>query len=308
MEVVYQSSPIDTTAPLLVLDASFNPPHRAHYAIVAFAAAQLAKTSNHDSPQDLNHAKDTDTTTSINVLLSYSASNADKGTASNHDQLIRSDMIELFAKHFFSNDNDEYTNNRKIHWITAIAKSSYPKFVDKCKSIVEWSHKLPGMDTGNTDSLISNNIIFLMGFDTLVRLLDPKYYKTDQSLGSDIVNQLNIFFKHAKVFVLPRGEEEPEKLVHSYFSLQNENSSNATHTKAANFPAWWEKRIQILHPDLIMNQLPPVMKSNLDGNLPLNKVSSTTARNMAKNQNYNALLDIVKSQKVAEYIKHNSIY
>lgn len=306
MEVVYQSSPIDTTAPLLVLDASFNPPHRAHYAIVALAAAELAKTSNPDSPKDSNLAKDTDTTTSINVLLSYSASNADKGTASKQDQQIRSDMIEMFARHFFSNDKD--TNNRKIHWITTIAKSSYPKFVDKCKSIVEWSHKLPGLNTGNTDSLISNNIIFLTGFDTLVRLLDPKYYKKDHSLESDIVNQLNIFFKHAKVFVLPRGEEEPENLVHNYFSLPNENSSNATYTKAAYFPAWWEKRIEILHPDLIMSQLSPVMKSNLDGNLPLNKVSSTTARNMAKNQNYDALLDIVKSQNVVEYIKHNSIY
>lgn len=329
MEIVYQSSEMDFSSPLLILDASFNPPHRAHYAIAALAAAHLTKTnvkldrqtSEHSDSNNCSEGNSSGSNiTSLNLLLSYSARNADKGIASVQDQQRRSEMMKLFADYFFSNSKhpESTTNNKnqtpEFHWNASIAKSSYPRFVDKCKSVVNWRQSLNNYHD-------TQQIIFLMGFDTLVRLLDPKYYVdvTDSS-RSNIVEQLDYFFKHAQVLALPRGEEDPEQSKAQLFdSKPLQKTAQSTELKTRDdvnnkppqplvvFPGWWKDRVGILNTGLI-DTLPPSVVDKIKGKLPLQQVSSTTARNAAKSQNYETLADLVKSPQVVEFIKTNEIY
>lgn len=361
MEITYQTRSFFLNSPILVLDASFNPPHRAHYELIKLAAFQYYYNNNKNKNNSNN------TCLNLNLLLSYSPKNADKGLANLKDQKFRNQMIRLFADYYFptistiksSSTSSSFWNSLNINWAIAIAISPSPKFVDKSKDIISWlslknlsinEHHTQSSSSSLTSSSSSNNInllslnnfhnpgnheiIFLMGFDTLSRLLDSKYYKNNSHNNNDnnnndhdhddhvpeIIKSLNYFFKHSFVMALPRGELNPEItknewLKNEIIEQQNDNDNNNKSIKYY-LPDWWDSRIYILKTQETVN----VANKNVNANanvdvntntntvIEIEKVSSTIARIAAFSNDYKTLEKIVENPKIVEFIKENNLY
>ncbi|CCC68981.1 hypothetical protein NCAS_0B08970 [Naumovozyma castellii] len=139
-EIIYGADKVEGDVDkLLVLDSSFNPPHWGHYTLIKKALNYYRKRQN-----DLR----------IHVLLLLSINNADKGTKpASFDR--RMDMMCLMSNLLKEQENVN----------VSVGITIFGKFVDKDKVIME--------------RFISNgscNAVYLVGFDTVVRIFDPKYY------------------------------------------------------------------------------------------------------------------------------------
>ncbi len=127
-----------------VLDASFNPPTRAHCRLVELASAQFS----------LDHR-----------LLLLAKSNVDKtvfGAPLSH----RLHMMEILAQDL------EHTS---------VGVTAHGRFVDKARAL--------GQTFGPRTCLY-----FIVGFDTLRRLFDPKYYKDMPASLSELFSLAEIIY------------------------------------------------------------------------------------------------------------------
>ncbi|KAK5959985.1 nicotinamide-nucleotide adenylyltransferase PWA37_002821 [Arxiozyma heterogenica] len=123
---------------LLVLDSSFNPPHWGHYTLI--------KKSYEYYSQSYPNKK-------IHVLLLLSVQNADKeAKPASFDK--RMDMMCIMSR--LLNKNFESLS-------TYVGLTIFGKFVDK-DSIIRKKFFNQGV------------IVYLVGFDTIIRIFDPKYY------------------------------------------------------------------------------------------------------------------------------------
>ena len=137
------SAPIKT---LYVLDASFNPPTRAH------------------SRMALSALKDDAGAAPKSLVILLSTQNADKASkpAPLEERLV---MMRLFAEEL---KTKLPRDDQDIALHIGLAKAPY--FHDKAQAISE-------------DELFCDaQQVYLMGFDTLIRLLDPKYYPPEEKL------------------------------------------------------------------------------------------------------------------------------
>lgn len=149
---------------LLILDSSFNPPHYGHYTLIERAIKLYSTTSNVD----------------ISVLLLLSVKNADKGEKpAAFDK--RLDMMQLLSEHI-------HREFPALNPTVAVCKSA--KFVDKSIGVRKVLFE-------------KGKIIYLLGFDTITRVLDPKYY-TPQTLEE----AMGDFMVYTEFFCLTRGEED----------------------------------------------------------------------------------------------------
>ncbi|KZZ98302.1 cytidylyltransferase [Moelleriella libera RCEF 2490] len=153
---------------LIVLDSSFNPPTRAH--------AQMASSALRDAGND-----DDDNT---RLLLLLAVNNADKQAAP-AAYPTRLGMMAAFARDL-----------RSTHDVD-LGVTTMPFFHDKARSIVESGtyyhhhrrHHHPACAANSADGgeerrrlrLLPPEQVFLCGFDTVVRIFDPKYYGASPS-------------------------------------------------------------------------------------------------------------------------------
>jgi len=137
---------------LYILDSSFNPPTLAHLRIAT--SALLKDHSPSPSPKRL--------------LLLLAIQNADKEPkpASFEQRLA---MMQIFASDIMSSISADIESGEKIGVDIGVTKLPY--FIDKAAAIEE-STVYP-RDTQQ---------VHMTGFDTLIRILDPKYYGPDHSL------------------------------------------------------------------------------------------------------------------------------
>ncbi|KAG7660670.1 uncharacterized protein J8A68_005787 [[Candida] subhashii] len=153
-----------TTQRVCVLDSSFNPPHLGHYALVE---ESLKKSIDHKSKV---------------VLLLLSIKNADKVAP---DPISLSNRLEMM--YIMANDiSNRYTVN------VSIGLTKHAKFVDKSISILNY-----------IDNRKDVKLTFLIGFDTLIRILNPKYYLPDK-----LSTSLEQFMKSTDLFCLTRTNKE----------------------------------------------------------------------------------------------------
>ncbi|PYH47471.1 nicotinate-nicotinamide nucleotide adenylyltransferase [Aspergillus saccharolyticus JOP 1030-1] len=139
---------------LYVLDSSFNPPTLAHRRI---ACSALLETSS-ASPR---------------LLLLLATQNADKPSkpASFEDRLT---MMDLFARDLLSHlQATSPANNRHTLSAVDVAVTKKPYFVDKAAEIEK-----AGVYPQSLEQ------IHLTGYDTLIRIFDPKYYPPEHTLKS----------------------------------------------------------------------------------------------------------------------------
>jgi nicotinamide-nucleotide adenylyltransferase len=140
------SPPPAAATTLYVLDGSFNPPTKAHRRIATSAFAEL---------DDLAPRR---------LLLLLATQNADKATkpASLADRLV---MMTLFAHELL------YDVKQQFPLLIDVGLVKQPYFHDKAAAIDE-SGVYPG----------SLHQVHLIGFDTLVRIFNTKYYPPDHNL------------------------------------------------------------------------------------------------------------------------------
>lgn len=149
---------------LLVLDSSFNPPHWGHYTLIERAI------EFYRGKQDIK----------IHLLLLLSIKNADKAdNPAPFDK--RLDMMSLFSKCLTKDFND---------MSATVAVTKFAKFVEKTDAI-------------RKELFPSGPIVYLVGFDTITRVLDPKYY-----LPQTLAESMKDFMKQDEFFCLTRKEDD----------------------------------------------------------------------------------------------------
>jgi nicotinamide-nucleotide adenylyltransferase len=153
-----QNAPAESSAQTIyILDSSFNPPTRAHLRI---AASALREDKKSEGPK--------------RILLLLATQNADKAPKpAAFEQRLQ--MMSAFAQDLqgFIGTDDEYTaGDGKALPSIDIAVVKFPYFHDKAKAIA---------DSGTY--LSDATQVHLVGFDTLIRILDPKYYPPAHTLA-----------------------------------------------------------------------------------------------------------------------------
>lgn len=149
---------------LYVLDSSFNPPTRAHFRLCTSAL------SHHDSstaagPQRL-----------LLLLATQNADKAPKPAAFEHRLAMMSIFAEEMAREMAADNR-----GREGGVLVDVGVTKEARFVDKARAIEECGEYSFVDDEGESRTTIEQ--VHLTGFDTLVRLLDTKYYPPDYTLA-----------------------------------------------------------------------------------------------------------------------------
>ena len=148
---------------LFVLDSSFNPPHLAHFQLLS---------------QTIKNFKLKDTRS--HVLLLLAVNNADK-LPKPASFPTRLEMMCLFA---------DYLQEKLPQSVVSVGLTVFSKFIDKDKILHEQFVKGCSADIG-----------YLVGFDTIARIFDEKYYHPLKI--SDVMES---FMSGSQLYCLARGD------------------------------------------------------------------------------------------------------
>ncbi|KAG6851136.1 hypothetical protein H0H93_001016 [Arthromyces matolae] len=157
---------------ILVLDASFNPPTIAHLAL----ANSQPPPGSADEQGTENYEYDA-------KLLLLSVRNADKTLkAGDATYLQRLEMLEILARDLKQGDGTPSN--------VAIAMIDEPTFVGKSKLLQAFLAERFTALAEDTHTKYSAQLNFILGFDTLERLVQPRYYGSKEQM----LNSLRQFF------------------------------------------------------------------------------------------------------------------
>lgn len=254
--VVYLSSRtplvLRETSRICVLDSSFNPPHLAHYALAREALNYRFDERCLEENQLL-------------LLLLLLVKNADKVDPEPASFEHRLSMMYLLANYLHEN----------LRVDVSIGITNHAKFVDKSVSIFNYvrDHLPPDQHV---------KLTFSVGFDTLIRIFDPKYYLPDKLLDS-----LNEFMKTTDIFCLTRQDN-----VNTYQN-QVDYVRRIRHGKIAHIPQAWSDSVHIFS---FENQ------ADIDA---LGAVSSSAVR-QAVHEDPNQPLPLIP--QIKDYIFENNLY
>lgn len=190
---------------LLVLDSSFNPPHWGHYTLV--------KKSYEYYSQLYPNKK-------IHILLLLSVQNADKeAKPASFDKRI--DMMCIMSR---------LLNKNFGRLSSYVGLTIFGKFVDKDTIIRERFFN-------------QGKIVYLVGFDTIIRIFDPKYY-----IPQTPAVTLCDFMKNVEFSCLTRSNSNDNES--GDYTLQSNYSKDISHGKYEPLiPKEWGHKIKILPND-----------------------------------------------------------
>lgn len=242
-QILHSSSQLvaETTSRICVLDSSFNPPHLAHYRLIL---------------ESLNHNYNGETPKQRAILLLLSINNADKLAATEEEYLHRLDMMYLMAK--------DLETKFPIASSVLIGLTRHARFLDK--SICIERH-------------FPVKLTFLVGFDTLARIFNPKYYFPDK-----ISHSLEDFIQRTDLFCLPRNIPAADS------EAQLSYAEDIKKGLYDHIPSHWGESIHI--------------KSDFDKSLE--NISSTSIRKRIKEGDSSWETEVIPSIK--EYIEENHLY
>jgi nicotinamide-nucleotide adenylyltransferase len=273
----------------VVLDSSFNPPSAAHLSMATDAVLAELKS---DQTREVGR---------VRLLLLLAVKNADKAAkpAAFEQRLA---MMWAFAKDVRrtleeSSGQEDTSGNDGV--AIDVALSTQPFFHEKSAAIADSEFYKPSHheEGGKAPGKVREpEQVILAGYDTLIRILHPKYYgspseSSDASSAGEtpIRKALDPFFKRARLRVTLRtdaewgGKDEQtsyvEKLLHGG-ELEKIGGSKE-----------WAKRIEIV-------------ESRKEGEAV---VSSTLAREAAKAQDWSRLEGLV-SPEVKKWIEREKLY
>ncbi|KAH6608165.1 hypothetical protein Trco_004478 [Trichoderma cornu-damae] len=179
------SRPCSRLRRLVVLDSSFNPPTRAH-AEMARSALVWASASSGSAPPSSEGGE-----TPARLMLLLAVNNADKAPKPASFPM-RLGMMEGFGHELLG------SLGGAVEPEIDVAVTKMPYFHDKAKAIAESGFYCP---SGSREP----EQIFLAGFDTVVRIFNPKYYL---STGGGMRAALGPFFDRARLRVTTRTDDE----------------------------------------------------------------------------------------------------
>ncbi|CEP15045.1 hypothetical protein [Parasitella parasitica] len=146
------------------------------------AHAQLLQTSLASYPSNFFNGS----------LLLFSTNNVDK-SLTGASALQRAQMMEIMARNFAD---------------TAVGFTPHGRFMDKAKYIHSWfAERYNGQ----------LELYFIVGFDTMTRLLDPKYYN-----GMAVQEALAPFFESCHLICADRGPEDVDFWTNTYSVFDRE--------------------------------------------------------------------------------------
>jgi len=175
---------------LIVLDSSYNPPTLAHMRMVESAVRDARATT--DRP--------------LLVLLLLATNNADKAPKP-ASFIQRLAMMEILAKELVESVGQVLAAPDRSQPSMAcgvdVAVTTKPFFHDKAKAIIDFKHY-----SESTSPQDQPDMEFLVGYDTLIRILDPKYYPGEGDVDGQTPMQqaLGPFFQQASLRVTMRPD------------------------------------------------------------------------------------------------------
>ncbi|GME97506.1 catalytic activity protein [[Candida] boidinii] len=275
--ILFNSNPSGLIVPLTnnlcILDSSFNPPHKGHFSLVKQCIL-------HNFNSDHNQLNIT-TINNKSVLLLLSVNNVDKKAqpAKFEDRL---EMMYILA----SKISDE------LGISVSIGITKFAMFTDKSKEINSYINNLKIEENGNVT--YSNNIklIFLMGYDTLIRVLNPKYY-----LPHSLKDSLSEFMENCDLFTLTRSSAsdaessstENNQEINSQFQYLQDIKEN----KIEGIPKEWGPKIHLVNGD---SSSISISSSEIRKNVSLNKNESTK------------FLETSTFKEISDYIRTKNLY
>lgn len=234
---------------ILILDSSFNPPHLGHLSLINQA---LIQTYNQN---DVNNRE---------IMLLLLIENVDKKKLIGELFDKRLEMMYLMAQEIektFLNIND-----------VTIGLTKHGRFIDKSLSIINFL---------KNQNLYNDQILtFLVGFDTLIRIFNPKYYLPDK-----LSNSLDNFMKTTNLFCLTRNFDQSID--------ENYQNSFLNTIKTGNhddIPSHWGENIYLVN--------------NNDEHI--RNISSSTTRNEIESSDPNWKLKVLP--QIRDLIIKNGLY
>ncbi|KAB5513231.1 hypothetical protein GE09DRAFT_1162840 [Coniochaeta sp. 2T2.1] len=267
---------------LVVLDSSFNPPSAAHLRMARDAVLSELKKNGGTAKEDKEREK-------VRLLLLLAVKNADKAAKpAPFEQRLA--MMWAFARDVRTSLEETEQGSVNID----VALSTQPFFHEKSAAIDEAEFYKPGEDRGGKegDGRETEQVV-LVGYDTLIRILDPKYYgppgPTETKEEKPIRKALDPFFKRARLRVTMRTDDEwgskDEQTAYVERLLQGGELERIGGDKA------WARRIELVH-------------GRKEGEVV---VSSTLAREAAKNKDWKKLEELVPGE-VKKWIEREGLY
>ncbi|OTA08428.1 hypothetical protein A9Z42_0001130 [Trichoderma parareesei] len=193
---------------LVVLDSSFNPPTRAHGEMARSALRWASSTTTAAATPLLGGGKDADddagggggtTTTSVRLMLLLSVNNADKAPKPASFP-VRLGMMDAFGHGLLRSLGDE-----GIRPEIDVAVTKMPYFHDKARVIGESGVYRSSSSALGQGGGYEPEQVFLAGFDTVIRIFNPKYYGGG---GGGMKAALGPFFERARLRVTMRTDDE----------------------------------------------------------------------------------------------------
>lgn len=233
---------------ICVLDSSFNPPHLGHYSLV-----RESLIYNYNEPPSNGKI----------VLLLLSVNNADKLTPQPASFDHRIEMMFKLADHI----------NESLKVDVKVGLTNHAKFVDKSEAICSYMKNYKQLSMSNI------RLSFLVGYDTLIRILEPKYYLPD-----NLATALAGFFETSDLFCLTRSDGSIS-LEKQFDYLDSISKGNIQY-----IPKHWSSNIYLTHNE----------------SLELSKISSSSIRSNILNDNKKWFYKVTPDIK--NYIVNEHIY
>ncbi|KAL5615264.1 hypothetical protein BROUX41_005318 [Berkeleyomyces rouxiae] len=218
-------TPWSTTAKgrIIVLDSSFNPPTLAHMNMAVAALRKFSKSAgqlgnqprvdHQTQPQEPNDADSI--TYVIGVLLLLSVNNADK-MAQPAPFAQRLCMMQDFAEDLLDVTKSTSASSESVLDVAvspsiAIGLTTLPFFHSKAEAFASLDSDSGGSDstsdsftTKESETRAEVEQVYLAGFDTLIRILNPKYYGGATGMRA----ALGPFFSRARLLITMRPDNE----------------------------------------------------------------------------------------------------
>ncbi len=195
---------------LVVLDSSFNPPTKAHLRMTVSAIQDVRGNNTGGANGQLKQDG------ALRLLLLLAVNNADKAPkpAAFEQRLA---MMWAFARDIqqtlIADNAVQETDGTSAEgdgedsgFAIDIALSTEPYFTHKSTAIAESDFYLPGDTVSDKER---PEQIILAGFDTLIRIFNPKYYgNPTESSQTPIRQALDPFFDRARLRITMRTDDE----------------------------------------------------------------------------------------------------
>ncbi|KAI0116264.1 Nucleotidylyl transferase [Nemania sp. FL0031] len=285
---------------ILVLDSSFNPPTLAHrrMAISALSDPRYKTKALRDIGTENSYEIGVaETSAASRVLLLLAINNADKAPkpASFPHRLammyaFAQDILAVSAEQRVAENNSQSALEGEIRCEAVdIAVTTQPYFHAKAEAIAasDFYHGANRLGqpegSGSAGNAVNSEQVYLAGYDTLIRIFNPKYYPNNSMKAS-----LDPFFAHTRLRITMRTDDDWGSAAEQISYLDELRNGKL---EEAGGKVEWADRVEL------------VQGRQEDEAI----ISSTKVRDAVRRQDWEALRVLV-GEDVVFWIRENNLY